>query len=239
MMSKKPLQLPSMVTPRTRVSFRQTDESLSITDRRRGIQIVLWSVAALFVATGIGGIFWLEYLGTLPNQHRLTDQVALGISLIALSVFALIVLPIVIAVKGLHRSFRVRVDTLRRTCVCTKRNFGVRIRRRELDASDARWDVDTVYVQHKATANHWNLSTVALGLILFLLGPVGWIIGILANFRRNTNPSNKWEGKAMVRLCLSKHDETIAFITVPNESIAQDFLIAWDHQFAKPTRAFG
>lgn len=237
-MPKKPLQLPAAVTPRTRVSFVESDELLLLTDQRRWPRIVAWGVAVFGVALMIGAMLWLKHLGTLPNQHRLSDQVTAGFSLIVLGVFILLVLPLVIVVKGLHRSFRVRVDILRRTCVCSKRVFGVPIRKREVQTHEAQWDVDAAYVQHEVTTSDWSVSGVVIGLILFLLGPIGWIIAVLANTGRTNSRSKVWEGRSLVRLMLSERGDTLAVITVPDESVAQDFLLAWDRQFVKPVRTF-
>lgn len=235
-MPRKPLKLPPVVTPGTRVSFEETDGLLLLSDRRGGRQLLLWAVGGLFVFGMVGAVLWLSHLGTLPNQHRLTDQYTLGMAVIVLCALSLFILPFVIAAKGWHRGFRVRVDVLGRTCVCSKRMFGIRLRKREVDAVYAEWDTDTVYVQHEVGRKQASAGDVVVGLLLFALGPLGWVIALLSSSGRNAKRDKTWEGRDMARLCLSERGEPVALITVPDETEARDFLLAWDRCFPAPAR---
>ncbi|MEM9418393.1 MAG: hypothetical protein AAGA25_04955 [Planctomycetota bacterium] len=183
-----------------------------------------------------GGMLWLMYLNSLPHKNGLTDQIFLSMSIIVLAFFALMLMPILMLAKGWHRSFRVRVDVLARSCRCSRRVFGIRVCKREIDTRYAEWDVESEYVPYQAGGPRADSSSMVLAVVLLLLGPLGWVIAAMTNSDRNDRREKVWTGQAMVRLRVSDRDETIALITVPDEAVAREFLLAWDRHFARNTR---
>ncbi|MEM1446988.1 MAG: hypothetical protein AAGF84_13095 [Planctomycetota bacterium] len=240
-MSRKPLILPNKVSQRTKVTCRQGDGELWLTDRRRGIQLAAVGTAAVLVAAIVGGIVWIETAQNAPiyQRHRYTESILFAMCLIALGVIGLVALPLVMAAKNHHRRFRVRVDDLRRAIYCERWWFGIRFGRREIEINAATWEVDSVYFTYmiKRKSGGGGAVNVIHGLMLLFMGPLGWIIALASNSsreeKRRAAEAATWDGKAMPRLTLLDQGEVAARITVSDEATAQDFLLAWDRAYAR------
>ena len=236
------LILPAHFSQKTRVVLRESDDRLELTDGR-GVRLA--KVIALLLTVGAGG-FGLVLMGLIHlsqlygnstiNSHRAADIKFEAVGLFAFGGFMLLLWLAIMLTSGLHRCFRVRVDFFQRRCVCESRVFGIPFRKRETDLNRAEWDVGSAHHQFtSAPESSWanSLATV----ILFFMGPLGWIIARLTSSGRNAKGSARVTTVEVAHLRLREEEAVVAQIAVPEEDIAERFLLAWDRWAdRRPTR---
>lgn len=234
---KPPVIFPKRVDSLSRIRLTESPDALILTDFGTLQRVAVWGgtllVAGLVVATVVSLVQAMA--GAAPPSRSPTGQQ--GVSVIGVLVVAAVTGVILYFVLGLvlrlfrcHRRFVLRVGISERRCVCRSRLFGFTTRRITLDTDRVTLNVGVAELP-VARSNLWGGLVVRLGLVV--LGPLGWLILLLASITRSRSRAEHDTGETMeiVGLIFSEDGRDRFVVAIADEALATQFVLAWDRAF--------
>lgn len=234
---RRVLSLPVKPGDRDEVSLKVFDDKLVLSDARWGIRVIVWAVmlgvGLLCVPLLINGVTTIMdassnlSLGSGQRSQKMTQGIitaTIGGLGIGLTLFILIGLK-------MHRRFVVAVVLLRRTCVLHSKLCGITTRRLHVEMDEADWEIST---DQQAVVEDRNFAAYGciVYLLLFPLGPLGWIAGWILGTELGGAPAPLQHAakKEITRLQLHTNKHVRAVITLRDRTIAERFVREWDRK---------
>lgn len=235
---KPPAVFPKRIDTLPRIRLTESPDALILTDFGVLQRIAVWGstllVAGLVVATMVS-LVQAVAASAPPSQSPAGQQ---GVNMIGVLVVAAVtgmilyfVLGLVLRLVRCHRRFVLRVGIPERRCVCKSRLFGFTTRRIKLDTDRMALDVGVAQVP-APRSNLWGGLVVRLGLIV--LGPIGWVILLIASLTRSRTRAEAGTGETLelVGLIFSEDGRDRFVVAVADEALATQFVLAWDRVFS-------
>ncbi len=118
----------------------------------------------------------------------------------------------------------------------SKPSLGFTTRRITLDTDRVTLNVGVAELP-VARSNLWGGLVVRLGLVV--LGPLGWLILLLASLTRSRSRAENDTGETMeiVGLIFSENGRDRFVVAITDETLATQFVLAWDRAFSSSVTA--